>query len=195
MASRRNIIGGSDGWLRIKLEPSGEIVSVPEHLQVELSGSSQGRDFLTVLEGVHQGKRGSVTSGNLTPAAIPLRKAARLVFTKSTGILVCGTAKMHAEMFPLNEISDGEHPIQLPDFPHAGGRGYLTDSRYAKTWFYLGYGNARAGSEGLDRYLHTGRVSAGCVTVEPSGWTQLYELIIKCRSNDGKTIGSLTVHK
>lgn len=71
----------------------------------------------------------------------------------------------------------------------------MTDSRYAKTWFFLGHGNAQAGERGLDRYLHTGLISAGCVTVDPEHWTRLYELIIKCRSNDGKTIGSLTVHQ
>ena len=195
MASKRNIIGGNDGWLRIKLEPYGEIVSVPEHLQVELASSAGGRDFFTVLEGPHRGRKCSVTAGNLSPALIPMRKAASLVFRKSTGVLTCGTATMHAEMAPFNEIPNGLHPIQLPDFPHQGGRGYMTDSKYAKTWFYLGHGTAKPGENGLDRYLHTGMISGGCVTVNPDQWTQLYELICKCRSNDGKTIGTITVRK
>ncbi|MBK6973753.1 MAG: hypothetical protein IPH26_12685 [Sterolibacteriaceae bacterium] len=40
--------------------------------------------------------------------------------------------------------------------------GYLGQTPYAKTWFDLGTGNAVRGNN--DRYLHTGRVSAGCIT-------------------------------
>lgn len=195
MASKRNIIGGNDGWLNIKIEPSGEIVAVPEHLQIDLTESRHGRDYFTVLEGVHKGKRCSVTARNLSPGAVPLRPAARLVFFKTRGELVYGTVKLRAQMDPSNAIPNGEHPIQIPDFPHHAGRNYMSDSRYAKTWFYLGHGSAQVGERGLDRYLHTGLISAGCVTVDPEHWTQLYELIIKCRSKDGKTIGSLTVHQ
>ena len=160
-----------------------------------MSVNRNGRDFFTVLEGVHKGKRCSVTAGNLSPAAVPLRKAASLVFTKSDGILKCGTVSLNAQMAPHNQIPNGEHPIQIPDFPHHAGRNYMTDSPYAKTWFFLGHGAAQAGESGRDRYLHTGLISGGCVTVDPDGWTRLYELIIKCRSNDGTTIGSITVRK
>lgn len=195
MGSRRNIIAGSDGWLRIRIEPRGEIVSVPAYLQVEAGQSAGGRDFFTVLEGVHRGKRASVTAGNLSPAAMPLRKAARLVFNKSKGTLTCGDVQLRAMTAPQNPVPDGEHPLQIPDFPHQGGRNYMTDSPYAKSWFFLGHGSATPGEHGGDRYLHTGMISAGCVTVDPEDWTALYELIIRCRSNDGKTVGSITVRK
>lgn len=124
MGSRRNIIAGSDGWLRIRIEPRGEIVSVPAYLQVEAGQSAGGRDFFTVLEGVHRGKRASVTAGNLSPAAMPLRKAARLVFNKSKGTLTCGDVQLRAMTAPQNPVPDGEHPLQIPDFPHQGGRNY-----------------------------------------------------------------------
>ncbi|GGC00651.1 hypothetical protein [Pseudoduganella buxea] len=191
----RHIIGGSDGWLRIKLEPGGEIVSVPEYLQVAVDGSSAGRDHFMVLEGVQKGKPASVTAGNLTPGPVPLRKAARLVFEKSKGVLLCGERKLHAITAPHNEIPDGSHPIQIPDFPHQGGRGYMTDSKYAKSWFFLGNGDAVGGLLGRDRYLHTGMISAGCVTVDPPDWTAVYEYLIRCRSNDGRTVGTLIVRK
>lgn len=195
MGSKRNIIGGSDGWLRIKVEPQGEIVSVPHHLQVELSSTTGGRDFFTVLEGVHRGKRCSVKAGNLSPGAVPLRKAVRLVFDKTKGTVTCGELRVGAMTAPHKPIPDGEHPIQIPDFPHSGGRNYLSDSPYAKNWFFLGHGSAVQGDTGGDRYLHPGMISAGCITVEPESWTALYEQIIKCRSNDGTTIGSITVRK
>jgi hypothetical protein len=57
MPELRYAVGGPDGWLRIKRESAGEIISVPEHLQVELTSSGAGRDYVTVLEGVHRGKK------------------------------------------------------------------------------------------------------------------------------------------
>lgn len=193
MGSKRNIIGGNDGWLRIKTEPRAEIVSVPGHLQIELSATRDGRDFFTVLEGVHKGKRASVTTGNISPGALPLRKAVHLIFDRDAGSLTCGEVKLRAKTDIFNEIPKGDHPIQIPDFPHPLGHAYLSNSIYAKTWFYLGHGHATPGGHGGDRYLHTGNRSAGCVTVDPDHWTRLYELIIRCRSNDGSTVGSITV--
>jgi hypothetical protein len=38
-----------------------------------------------------------------------------------------------------------------------------------------------------------GKASLGCITVDPSGWTKLYEYLNCCRSNDGKTIGRVSV--
>lgn len=194
MGSKCNIVGGRDGWMRIRVEPVGDIVSVPEHLLVEVAETKGGRDFFTVLEGIHRGKRCSLTAGNLTPAAIPFRRAAQLYFSKSEGILTCGTLRIGAQMRG-NPIANGEHPVQIPDFPHVKGAKYMDESRFAKSWFFLGYGSAKEGDQGEDRYLHPGILSGGCVTIDALDWTALYELIIRCRSNDGITIGSLIVRK
>jgi hypothetical protein len=190
MAENRHIVGGSDGWLRIRTEPSGQIVAVPELLKVEFTHAKDGRDHVTVLEGVHKGKRFSVKSGNLARGGVTHKPAVRLVFDSTKNLLtypggVITTVKSHADPTPL-----GNHPIQIPDFPHVDGNLYIGSSRYAKTWFFLGHGNARTGH---DRYLHPGSNSLGCITVDPAGWTKLYEYLIRCRSNDGKTIGSVSV--
>ncbi len=195
MGSKRNIIGGRDGWLNIRVEPRGDIVAVPQHLRVEVSETKGGRDFFTVLEGVHKGKRCSLTAGNLTPGALPMSKAARVVLTLSTNTLTCGTLSIGATMDPSNPIPLGEHPIQLPDFPHDKGKKYMDESVFAKNWFYLGKGLAIPGFTGSDRYLHPGIVSAGCVTIDALDWTALYERLIRCRSLDGNTIGSLVVRR
>jgi hypothetical protein len=72
----------------------------------------------------------------------------------------------------------------------------MDEARCAKSWFLVGYGHAvRAEKQGLDRYLHTGMLSDGCITIDPVDWDAVYELIIKCRSNDGKNIGTLLVRK
>lgn len=65
MAEKHYIIGGKDGWLTIKPEPSGTNIAVPEYLQVELTASRDGRAYFTVLEGVKRGKKFSVKTGNL----------------------------------------------------------------------------------------------------------------------------------
>ena len=87
----------------------------------------------------------------------------------------------------------GTHPVQIPDFPHELGSAYMGQSQYAKNWFYLGRSVAIPGNN--DRYLHTGRVSLGCVTVDPNQWTKLYQYLILCRSGDGKTVGSIIVRR
>ena len=62
----------------------------------------------------------------------------------------------------------------------------------AMAWFYLGTGNAKPGDN--DRYLHPGRVSAGCVTVtEVSKWDSLYAVLILSRATGGKDVGTITV--
>jgi hypothetical protein len=60
------------------------------------------------------------------------------------------------------------------------------------TWFYLGTGNAIAGRN--DRYLHPGRISAGCVTVtDLSKWDSLYAVLILSRATGGKNVGTINV--
>ena len=88
-------------------------------------------------------------------------------------------------------IDLGVHQIQTPDFPHDKALSYRAESPYVKTWFFLGQGVARHGSD--DRYLHPGSNSLGCITVKPSEWTRLYRYLILCRSRDAKTVGKVFV--
>jgi hypothetical protein len=191
MAERRYIGSTADGWLRVKPEPSGEIVSLPEYLQVEFSSTSNGRDYFTVLEGINLGKKFSVLTGNLKSGAPGYRAPAHLRYNLSLNLLTYQGGQVKAITHPRNPIAIGLHPVQIPDHPHDGGIGYLAQSSYAKVWFYLGVGHAVRNSN--DRYLHTGERTAGCVTVDPSQWTKLYQYLILCRSGDGKTVGTLSV--
>ncbi|MCA1246062.1 hypothetical protein LCI23_05735 [Massilia sp. MS-15] len=113
-----------------------------------------------------------------------------LEFRHTEKLLSYPGGRVGAITSPYNPTPLGLHPIQIPDFPHPKGRHYRSMSPYAETRFFLGHGYASAGN---DRYLHTGQVSAGCITVDPSAWTELYEYLISCRSNDAKTIGTLRV--
>ena len=195
MSEKRYIVGGMDGWLNIKREPSGQVIAVPEYLQVELTASKDGRDRFTILEGAERGKKFSVKAGNLKSGNPGYHGMASLQFNITKGLLtyhggqvkaITGTGTNSDKPIPV-----GMHPVQIPDFPHDGGMGYMAQTPYAKNWFFLGHGNAMAGSS--DRYLHTGERSAGCITVEPFGWTRLYQYLILCRRGDGKTVGTVSV--
>lgn len=191
MPDTRYTVGGMDGWLNVKREPSGAIIAVPEFLRVEFERSSGGRDYFTVLEGVERGKKFSVKAGNLKAGNPGYRAGAALQFNLGREQLTYPGGQIKAITHSRNPIPAGAHPIQIPDFPHELGMGYISESTYAKSWFYLGQGHAVPGNN--DRYLHPGSVSAGCITVDPSEWTRLYQYLSLCRSGDGKTVGSVTV--
>ncbi len=191
MAEKHYVVGGHDGWLNVKREPSGAIVALPGFLQVDVSESKNGRDHFTALEGVESGKKFSVKPGNLKSGNPGYRSAVHLQFSLSKELLTYYGGQIKAITHPDQPIAIGTHPVQIPDFPHDKGILYLGQTPYAKNWFYLGLGNAMPGTN--DRYLHTGLRSAGCITVEPTGWTRLYQYLILCRRGDGKTVGMVTV--
>jgi hypothetical protein len=143
MAEKRHTIGGNDGWLNVKREPGGEIVALPEYLQVEFSHNRDGREFFEV-----------------------------------------GPARLQACCAP--RVHHHGAKIDLARRKRQGDHG-------ARNWFYLGRAAAIRG--GNERYLHTGRVSLGCVTVDPVEWTKVYQYLILCRSGDGKTVGSIVVRR
>ena len=179
------------GWMNVLFEPSGTLVALPHSLQVEVTKSKDGRDFFTILEGVYKGKKASVKAGNLGDVSITTGPA-KLIFDIDKSLLTYGgssTAK--AITSEVNPISKGSHKIQLPDFPHPIGNNYLGKSAYALSWFYMGIGHAIYGKN--DRYLHTGARSNGCVTVDPSDWTKVYNYIILSRQGDQTNVGIIKV--
>lgn len=188
---KRYTSAGRDGWLNVKREPSGAITALPEFIHVELESSSDDRDFFIVKEGIESGNRFSVKTGHLQPGTPAYRAAANLQFSLGRKLLTYPGGQVTAHTHERNPIPVATHPVQIPDFPHPLGTGYIDKTPYAKNWFYLGHGHAIPGNN--DRYLHPGSVSAGCITVDPSGWTQLYQYLILCRRGDGKTVGTVTV--
>ena len=188
-----HIAGGADGWLNVKAGSGGQIVALPRYLKIQIDQPRSGRDSFTTTEGSCRGHAFSVTGGYLKIGNPGWRSSANLEFSVSSQMLSFPGGQVRAITDAGNPVATGTHPVQIPDFPHEGGAGYLGRTRYAKTWFYLGRGAALPGRN--DRYLHTGRVSAGCVTVDPSGWTALYEYLILCRSSDAASVGSLVVRR
>lgn len=191
MRDSRYVAAGADGWLNVKREPSGAIIALPEFIKVEVTATHGGRDYFVVQEGVERGGKFSVKAGNLKAGNPGYQVGADLEFSLSREALKFLGRHVHAVTHERNPIPVGLHPIQIPDFPHSLGAGYTGQSSYAKSWFYLGHGHAIRGNS--DRYLHPGSVSAGCITVDPSAWTSLYQYLIRCRSGNEKTVGSVSV--
>ncbi|MBI4750909.1 MAG: hypothetical protein HY774_20715 [Acidobacteria bacterium] len=201
--SNRYIIGDANGWLRVRLEPSGEIIALPEYLRVDYQetrqeeNSSERRDYFTIYEGVYRGKKASVrlTSQGKTNLGFPLpvyRGPARLVFNTTKGeITYNGNKRIGTLTYPRSPIPQGTHNIQIPDFPHQLGNGYLGQSVFSQTWFLIGTGVAVQGQNA--RYLHPGQVTAGCATTNPDQWTDLYRFLILSRQGDRKNVGTLKV--
>jgi len=193
----RYISTDQTGWLRVRLESSGTIVPLPQYLKVLFDERRSRRDYFEIKEGSHKGKQASVLQRSQTASWLghPLpnyRAAVNLVFKKSEGTLTTPNGKLTAITDETNQIPNGTYPIQIPDFPHSIGRPYLSSTSKAMTWFYLGIGNAVPGQG--DRYLHPGRVSAGCVTVtDLTKWDALYSVLILSRTYGGKNVGTLTV--
>lgn len=193
----RYIVTDDSGWLRVKLEPSGTIVPLPQYIKVSFSERRSGRDHFKIEEGVYKDKTASVSqrSGSSSWLGKPrpvYKKEVSLTFKKGEGNLTTPIGTLKAITDSGNPIPNGVYPIQLPDFPHDLGSGYVSQASKAMTWFYLGTGNAKPNDN--DRYLHPGRVSAGCITVtQVSQWDSLYAVLILSRAIGGKDVGTITV--
>lgn len=170
---------------------------MPQYLKVAFSERRNSRDHFKIEEGVYKGKNASVSqkSGSSSWLCKPLptyRGPVSLTFKKGEEKLITPIGTVTATTDRSNPIHNGRHPVQLPAFPHDLGRSYVPRASKAMTWFYLGTGNAIPGRN--DRYLHPGRISAGCVTVtELSKWDSLYAVLIISRMPGGSNAGTITV--
>jgi len=193
----RYITTDQSGWLMVKLEPSGQVVSLPQFLRVIFELRQGGRDYFNIQEGVYQGSYASVCSKSSTSSwlgsPMPTYKGpVTLLLKKRVCQMITPIGRLNVVDSGRHMIAKGVHPVQLPDFPHALGRRYLDGASKALTWFHVGTGRAVRGSN--DRYLHAGRTSSGCVAVEDlSRWDRLYNLLIRSRGPGGKNVATLTV--
>lgn len=200
----RYIQGDSTGWLRVK-KNSGVEIALPEYLKVKLieskkdPGTNQVRDYFQVLEGREKGTTASVRqkpNGEswLAKGNPGYRGPALVTFNITTGVVTFpGGTALTATTDVMNPVPLGLHDLELPDAPHQGGAAYVSASSRAKTWFLIGHGLL---GEGQGRYLHPGRISAGCVTVtQVANWNNLYMYLILSRKGDDRSVGTINVIK
>lgn len=179
------------GWLQVRWQVGGTFPPLPQYLVVEFDRTEGGRDYFRALEGQNTGTNASVArrpDGNSYLAdGDPRTGMARVIYDRTAGTLRFGSARpIAATTLASNPPPLGTHDLELPYEAHPGGAAYEGQSRFAKTWFRIGHSG--------DRFLHPGRVSAGCVTVtEIDRWTDLYEYLITARKGDGRSVGTINI--
>ncbi|MGR5243388.1 hypothetical protein ACP3VU_01160 [Vibrio sp. PNB23_22_6] len=194
----RYIKATSDGWVSVLI--NGTRTSLPSGLRVSLTKNTGGRDYGVILEGVLSGKKFDVSSGYFDKSYARGDSLTASVVLRATGPVTVDGVSYNRELRlsyklngasktagpflvktdPTNPIPTGIHTLELPDFPHSLGAGY---GAYGTVWF-------RIGNVG-DRYVHPGRVSAGCLTCVPSTWNEIYQIMHICRSNGTTDVGVL----
>lgn len=200
VAQDRFIRATADGWLLVLV--AGTRTSLPSGLKISLTSSSGGRDYGTVLEGVLAGTAFDVSSGNLQTNFRRLENLQANVKTRAGGPVVIGGTSYELELRiafseggnqrtigpfaaktdSTNPVPLGNHDLEIADYPHDGGAQY---GPHGMVWFRIGHQG--------DRYVHPGRISAGCLTCAPSQWEEIYPVLNCARANDRVSIGKMLV--
>jgi hypothetical protein len=182
------------GWLTVKHANGSDFPPLPQYLKVDHTSTSGGRENFTIKESGQNGtliggtasvKQKSSTESYLSNT-MTYKGAASTTFDKGKGEFRYGSSG------PVTVITDtsnptpnGTHDLEIPYEQHPHGSNYESSSIYAKTWFRIGQSG--------DRFLHPGRISAGCTTITAvSDWTSIYEYLINSRKDD-KSVGTITV--
>ncbi|WP_129793974.1 hypothetical protein [Sphingosinicella sp. CPCC 101087] len=191
----RYVASTTSGWLVVLINNTR--TSLPSGLKVDFIRTVQGRDYGTVLEGYLAGSSFDVTTGNLQVSYRRLSDLALRVKPRPGGPIDVdgemydlqlsisykenGQAKtagpFAAKTDPQNPLPEGDHDLEIADYPHQSPYGDPST-----VWFRIGHSG--------DRYLHAGRVSAGCITCAPRNWRAIYD-IVNCARVDTRTAGKL----
>lgn len=178
------------GWLKVRIEDSKTIESLPAFLKLKPEYSDGRREYFTPLEGAYHNKLVSAKlqdggSSNLISGVQhePMVRASYSISKKTFTI----NSKTYATIdYKNTPWKKGLYDIEIPDYPHSLGARYEKEAPRAKTWFRIGHRG--------DRYLHTGGQSLGCITViETKRWTEIYNALIKARKGDSMSVGILEV--
>lgn len=207
--------GLSDGnvWLQIKAEnftcptdgnSKNTTCSISQFTRVKDVTKKNGREYFTIVDGIYEGKKASVKeldSGSRFKSVNYDDTGGVVTYSISKKELTFGTATP-IKTYMSSPLPEGTYKLRLPDHPHAGGNNYTSLSKYATVWFKI-----EQTKDTLDRYLHVGRATAGCVTcgeestangtdADRKRWTEVYNYLITRRPKKSRTyVGELTVVK
>lgn len=199
VATNKYVPSTSDGWLLVMM--SGSKTSFPSGLGVSITSESGGREYGLVTEGIYSGSKLDVKSGNLVgtfertdglEARFSRSSSPKIIdgvnydyemtisFSKNGAVQTVGPHP--AKTDSNNPVPTGTHEIEIADYPHDLGSSY---GAYGTVWFRIGHSG--------DRYIHPGRVSAGCITCAPKNWVDIYKALNVARLGDGRSVGRLKV--
>lgn len=180
-----------DGFLLVKMEDGSE-EGLPSYLKVLFRYTEDDRDHFTILEGILQGRKASaklkgdgkshLLSGDFHADPV------RMTYSLSKKKLRIKGKRYQVVASDLYPWKKGFYDVEIPDHPHGLGRPYLDKAKKALVWFHIGHDYRE------ERYLHTGRLTEGCMTVEEvEHWDEIYDLLIRARKRDSKSVGILEV--
>lgn len=179
------------GWLKFIDKNSMELakkkyVALAYGTKIELIDKNNHFFYFRVLEGVNINLILALEKEKYfyLSEKIQHKEAAYLIYSISKQILYINETPYMAVDYKNNQLKKGVYKIFIPDYPHGYGIAYKEQSKYTVTWFRL---------SDKDKYLHTGKLSAGCITIkEIKKWDEIYNKIILSREDAG-IIGSVKV--
>lgn len=179
-----------DGWLKVILEDKHAEESLPAYLRVKIDRVDAKREYFTILEGPYRGRPASVAlqsdGSSQFISGTKHELMARATYSISQKTFILKGKKYKTVDYPDAPWRKGLYDIEIPDYPHEGGRNYLKQSKRALTWFKIGHDG--------ERYLHAGGRSLGCITIiETTRWVEIYNALIKARKGDFMSVGVLEV--
>jgi len=186
----RYVSDESDGWLKVIMEDRYSEESLPAYLKVKIDRIDNKREYFTILEGPYRGRKASVklhdNNSSRFITGVRHEPMVRAKYSVSQKTFILKGKKYKTADYPEAPWRKGLYDIEIPDYPHKGGRNYLDQSKRAMTWFRIGHGD--------EKYLHAGGRSLGCITViETKRWMEIYNALIKARKDDFMSVGVLEV--
>lgn len=196
-----------DNWLLVRNEATKANFPISKYCRVKdvsyVGSGENKREKFTIIDWPHKGVTATVKAlqDRSRFSDVEYNVGAILEFDYKTKKL---TVKLNQEKiivtagFAIKNLANGEYYLRLADYPHAGGDDYLRLSPFAKTWFFIN------DSDAVNRYVHTGKYSEGCLTVglESNGgsstdveqWTKIAKILLTQRppTND-EFVGKLIV--
>ena len=215
----------ASGWLSVRLTKGGQIASLCEYTQVEVTRKAEGRTFFKIVDGfIAVGDEASLVTANadkylskvgplaaatltvvydgppaneVSPFQGPLKQQWATLSFDGQSATVTLNSVWNGKFSP---IAPGTHAILAPDYSHKliSTSGYVASTPGMignDVWFPIGLFGALYNSS---RYIHVGHLSDGCVTVHELGrWSAVYQYLISHRAagSAGKRIESLVVRK
>lgn len=179
------------GWLKVKSDDSGDEFSIPTCLKIRLDYQNEGREYFTILEGARKDTKASVLlkedSASRFSKINPHKKSVNLIYSIAKKTVKRGKKIYKTTDYPDAPWTKGIYDIEIPDNPHKLGLPFIDIAPHATTWFRISHPDH-------DRYLHTGGLSRGCITLtEKKRWEELYFVLIAARKGDDMNVGVLTV--
>lgn len=178
-----------DGWVVGKKLDNTKI-DLPAFLKVNFDYQKFKRDYIIIAEGINRDIKASLpiksSGGSYLIENYPHTELVELTYSKSNKVLSVNGRNFQTTDDNRTPWDKGIYDVEIPDWSHKLGQQYKTKAKYATTWFRIGHVG--------ERYIHTGRISKGCITLtEHKYFDDLYKILITARKGDDKSVGILTV--